>query len=238
MSRLDELRVAGMLFTRLPMGRVERVVPMGDTGWAWPVIGLLTGLIAGLVAFACADLPELVAGGFAVAAGLLVTGAMHEDGLADCADGFGGGSDRVRKLEIMRDSRLGTYGAAALCLALVTKLALIGALGEDALWALIATGAASRGFLPALQGMLPQAREIGLGAQAAGTGGSGALIAGVIGTVALLVVTGSVAALALLIAAQAAVAWIAKRQIGGVTGDVLGAAQVLGELAALIVLAS
>ncbi|MEI4473408.1 adenosylcobinamide-GDP ribazoletransferase [Frigidibacter sp. MR17.24] len=237
MSRLDELRVAGMLLTRLPMGRVARKVPIGATGWAWPVIGALVGLIAGLSAGVAGDLPEIAAGAVAVAIGLLVTGAMHEDGLADCADGFGGGATRSRKLEIMRDSRLGSYGAAALCLALVAKAALIGAAGDAALAWLIATGAASRGFLPLMQALMPQARAEGLGARAAGTGRDGIAVAAIIGAVALAVVPGGLGALALLAVVQGAVAMLARRQIGGVSGDVLGAAQVLGEIAALAVLA-
>lgn len=234
MKRLDQLRVAGMLLTRLPMGRVARVVPMGETAWAWPLIGALVGAIVAAVAWGAGELPPLVTGVLAVAAGLLATGAMHEDGLADCADGFGGGRDRARKLEIMRDSRLGSYGAAALCLALLAKVALIGALDDTLL--LIATGAASRALLPALQQLVPQARAEGLGAGAAAVGRGGAAVAAGLGCGALVICPDGPAAVLALAVVQAGVALISRRQIGGITGDVLGAAQLLGEIAALIII--
>lgn len=228
-ARLDEIRVAFMLLTRLPMGQVARTVPMGATAWAWPLVGLVSG---GISAAALAlPGPDLAMAVLAVAAGLLVTGAMHEDGLADVADGFGGGRTTARKLEIMRDSRLGTYGAAALVLALLLRVALLAEVGA---WDVVAAAVASRALLPALQMGMPQAREAGLGARAAqGASVTGVLIAAAMGVAALCL---SPLALLALVAVQAGVAWLARRQIGGVTGDVLGAAQVGGELAVLLAL--
>lgn len=227
---MDQLRVAFMLLTRLPMGQVARVVPMGATGWAWPLVGLVVGAV--VAAVLALPGPGLAVAVLAVAAGLLVTGAMHEDGLADVADGFGGGRRPERKLEIMRDSRLGTYGAAALCLALVLRVVL---LAEAGAWDVIAAAVASRALLPALQAWMPQARPDGLGARAA-EGGSAVtvLVAAAMGVAALVA---SPVALLLLVGVQGGVAWLARRQVGGVTGDVLGAAQVLGELAVLFALA-
>lgn len=230
-ARLDELRVAVMLLTRLPMGHVARPVPMGATGWAWPLVGVGVGAAGALVL--ALPVPDLAAAVLAVGAGLLLTGAMHEDGLADVADGFGGGRTRERKLEIMRDSRLGTYGAAALCLALVLRVVLLADLGAAEV---IAAAVASRAALPALQLWVPPARPEGLGARAAeGATGVTVLVAAVIGLAALLPF--GVAALILLGGVQFGLAWLARRQIGGLTGDVLGAAQVAGELAVLLALA-
>ncbi|MCJ8139032.1 adenosylcobinamide-GDP ribazoletransferase [Falsirhodobacter halotolerans] len=235
MNCRDDLRVAAMLLTRLPVGRVARTVPMGATGWAWPLVGAGVGAAQALALWAggALGLPPLAAAVIAVAVGLGVTGALHEDGLADLADGVGGGATPARKLEIMRDSRLGTFGAAALCLALILRVVCFAALIAVP-WVLVAAGAASRGLLPLLQWQQPAARP-GLGARAA-EGGTAAicLIALGLGTVALIPVGGVLP----LIAAQAGVAALAHRQIGGINGDVLGAAQVVGEAAILLAVLS
>src|SRR5271168_821970 len=101
-----------MLLTRLPVGR-SGGSDLARTVWAFPVVGLVVGLLGGLVYWALARLgvPAFLAASWAFVAILLVTGAFHEDGLADTVDGFGGGRTRERKLEIMRDSRIGAYGA-------------------------------------------------------------------------------------------------------------------------------
>lgn len=239
--RLDELRLALMLLTRLPverlLGPMRGRVPLAASGWAWPLVGALVGACQAAVLYLGLrwGLPAAAAALLALAVGMLVTGALHEDGLGDLADGFGGGRDRARTLEIMRDSRLGSYGALALVLAVGLQVALISALPVDAaVAALVGLGAASRGFLPLVQLWLPQARAEGLGASAAAEpAAASAWAAGLIGAaLALLLAPG--AALVLLIAAQAAVLWLACRQIGGVTGDVLGAAQLLGLVAGLM----
>ena len=118
--RVDEARLAFMLLTRLPMGQMAEAPPLAASVWAYSVVGAMVGALAGLVfSFAAwAGLPPVTAGLLAIGAGVLLTGAMHEDGLADLADGFGGGHTRERKLEIMRDSRIGSYGVVALVLAL------------------------------------------------------------------------------------------------------------------------
>ena len=127
----------------------------------------------GALALGLADrlgLPPLVCAGLAVGALVIVTGALHEDGLADVADGFGGGATRERKLEIMRDSRIGAYGAAALALSLILRVAALSALLDHGLGAaaagLILAGAASRAAALAPLALLPAARADGLGAGA------------------------------------------------------------------------
>lgn len=237
----DEARLAVMFLTRLPVGRIARPMQVADSVWAWPVAGALLGLCFGLAVEAAAALglardPAL---GLALAVLLLAGGGLHEDGLADLADGIGGGGDPARRLAIMKDSRLGSYGAMALVFAL-----LLGFLG----WREIAPGAVlglavalgmlsrmalplwARLFAPPQPGGMAHALRQGLGAGriALGLGlalaGAGALI----GAQALLL---AVAVLAV----QLGLCLYARARLGGVNGDVLGAGQVLGSLVALLV---
>ena len=180
----------------------------------------------------------------AIGALVLVAGALHEDGLADVADGFGGGKTRERKLEIMRDSRIGAYGAAALALSLVLRIAALSALLEHSLAAaaagLILAGAASRAFALLPLALLLPARADGLGAgagrlearSALAAGMTALIVAGVLGLSAL-GLGRAILALALALAAAMAMTTIARRQIGGQTGDVAGATQQLAEIACL-----
>ncbi len=135
-ATIDDFKVALQFLTRLPVrvpepwpeGALARSVPM------FPLIGLLIG-VAGALAFTIASwlgLPPALAAVLAVAVQVLSTGGLHEDGLADLADGFGGGRTREEKLEIMRDSHLGSFGAIALILALLARTGAIVALAQPA----------------------------------------------------------------------------------------------------------
>jgi len=168
---------------------------------------------------------------------------LHEDGLADTADGFGGGRDRAAKLAIMRDSRVGTYGVAALVFSIGLRVATLHAIGDPihAGLALVAAHAASRGFLGLAMWRLDPAREDGLGAAAGRPGTGAALTAVLLGAVIAICCLGPVrgiVALALAGVAVAAMAVLARRQIGGYTGDVLGAFQQIGEIVMLLVAAA
>ena len=245
LRRFDELRLAIMFLTRLPVGRIDKLPRFADSMWAFPVAGALHGGIVGAIFAGAAwagwgaPIPALLA----IVAGLLASGAFHEDGLADCADGFGGGTTRERKLEIMRDSRLGTYGTAALMLALALKVALLGSLGDPlrVVSASVALGALTRGLLPAALLLLPAAREDGAPAETAGplSYSVAALSAG-LGTASLLFLLPMAdwRALAAVVLGMGAMLLIAWRHIGGLTGDVLGASQVVGEIAGLLALAA
>lgn len=237
-QRLREFQVALMLLTRLPAGRLADPVPtMGASGWAWPLAGLPVGGLAGLAFLGgfWLGLGPVMAAFLAVAAGILATGAMHEDGLADMADGCGGGQDRARKLEIMRDSRIGSYGVLALILVVGMRAAALAALAtpELVIPALIGLAVASRACLSVLIWLLPPARGDGLGRGASELGRGRALVAALIG---LLCLSAFPVALPAVVVAAACVAWIAYRQLGGQTGDILGAAQQLAELAGLLAL--
>ncbi|GMG81058.1 adenosylcobinamide-GDP ribazoletransferase [Paralimibaculum aggregatum] len=226
-------------------------LPVPDPGWEagrmrrasryFGLVGLLVGTLAGLVWLAAsALLPGPVAAGLALAAGLAVTGALHEDGLADCADALGARGDRARALEIMRDSRLGSYGAAALVLLLGLRWAALSGMsaGEGAL-ALMLAATAGRALIVPATALAPYARETGLGA-AMGPGAGPTEIGGALAAALLAgALAGAAGGLALAAAALVAFAVLLglKRWLGGYTGDGLGAIAALSETAVLVALA-
>ncbi|WP_299395665.1 adenosylcobinamide-GDP ribazoletransferase [Pelagibius sp.] len=247
------MKVALTLLTRLPVpqppaaGASEMQAPLARASRCYPVVGALIGALGGLALLAAdaLQLPALIAALLAVAATILATGALHEDGLADVADGFGGGRDRARKLAIMRDSRIGSYGVLALVFSVALRSAALAAIaavdaGQAAI-ALLAAQCLSRAGLGTIMAGLPGARADGLAAAVGRPRGADALAAAAVGVLAaVLLLPWHAAALALLgaAAASAGVAVLARRQIGGYTGDVLGAAQQLSEIAVLLVLAA
>lgn len=250
MSRLSDLvadlRMGLAFYTRLPLG----LPPLEGGGlarglWTGPIAGALVGLL-GALAYGTGDglgLPPLLAATFAVVTTLVVTGCLHEDGLADAVDGFGGGATRERKLEIMRDSRIGTYGVAALVVSLLLRVGAIASLAEPMLVfsALVAAHAASRAAIPAFMVFVPPARTDGLSAGAGRPSGIGVATAIILGALALGAGLGSsigVIALVLVGMAGGAMAWFCRRQIGGQTGDVLGALQQTNEILVLVTAAA
>ena len=161
-------------FTRLRLGAPAPAAPLDISriAWAAPVAGAVVGLIGALVLALTAllGLPLLLRAGLATAALVAATGALHEDGLADVADGFGGGLTRERKLEIMRDSRIGAYGALALALALILRVGALAAALDGGLWrgslSLILVAALSRAASLTPLALLAPARADGSGAAA------------------------------------------------------------------------
>lgn len=252
-----DLLICLRFFSRLPVPVTAREAAFGSRGLAeaaamTPVAGAILGLITTAIFLAVcgARFPTSVAAVIAIAAAVALAGALHEDGLADCADGFGGGRTRDRKLDIMRDSRLGTFGSAALALSLYIRIAALTAastpLATVGAAALVAAGALSRTacLLPLV--LLPPARDSGAGAAAARPAVRTVAIAGLlsVGLSSVAVWTADlsigVAALAPCTAFAAAflVSALAQRQIGGQTGDVAGAAQQMAEIGVLIVFAA
>lgn len=258
MQILEDVLVCLRFWSRIPVPVLKREKdPHGLPDFArvtrmLPVAGAIIGLV-GALAFLLArvlGLPGSVAAGLALAALVMATGAFHEDGLADTADGLGGGQTRQRKLEIMKDSRIGTFGGAALVLSLGLRWAALAAIdaahgATAAAAAIVAVAGLSRmaGLIPAVA--LEPARADGA-AQAAGAPSPGSFAGGMalaIVIAALLVVeTGGAARALAAIAAALAGAWvmtaIARRQIGGQTGDIAGASQQVAEIAFLLALAS
>ncbi|HEY1796560.1 MAG TPA: adenosylcobinamide-GDP ribazoletransferase [Stellaceae bacterium] len=238
--------LATAVLTRLPVGLdVPEDGAVAASCWAFPLVGAGVGFIAGFVFFVTGliGLGTLPSALLAVLAGAAVTGALHEDGLADTADGFGGGKSRETKLAIMRDSRVGTYGVAALVFSIGLRVAALHAISDPIHvgLGLLAAHAASRGFLGIAMRRLPPARTDGLGAAAGRPGRAVALVAVGIGAVIAVCCLGPArggAALALVAVAVAATVVLARRQIGGYTGDVLGAFQQIGEIVMLLVAAA
>ena len=236
-------------FTRLPLGVGDRAPDFRRVGWAAPLAGALVGALGALVlgGARALSLPARLSAGVAVAAQLAATGALHEDGFADVADGFGGGTDQAAKLAILRDSRIGTYGAAALILLLLVRVDALAALARPnasfAAAALILAGAASRAGALAPLALLDPVRGDGAGASAGGLGVRAlAPVALALSAVALatgLAALDIVRALFACVCAAGTVGgfiMLARRQIGGQTGDVCGAAAALAEAATLIAL--
>lgn len=245
--RPSDIAGAATLLTRLPLpvDHARAGARAALAVWAYPVVGGLIGAVAGGVVALLTALgaPALAAAAIALLIGLALTGALHEDGFADMADGLGG-RDPARRLEIMRDSRIGAFGAAALIAALLAKASLLahvaeGAPGLTTIAMAAAAGAASRAPLGAAMRWLAPARREGLAAGVGRPPTWAALLALGLGALALAGFGWSGgAALAAGLASAAMVAAMARRAFGGVTGDVLGAMQVAAEIAALTALAA
>lgn len=240
-SLRDTMLSALALLTRLP---VPDHRPVGAAGaWAWPLAGALLGALAALVASVLLwlGLPVGPVAAVTLAALALLTGLLHEDGLADSADGLLGGRDKDRRLEIMKDSRIGSSGAAALGLVMLCSWsALQPVLSAGSHWpVLIAASALSRAPMAALMAALPPARTSGLSAGAGRPSGAVASAAVGIALLIALVCLGSgvlAAAIAALVTTLLLAA-TAQKKIGGQTGDILGASQQLAFAAILAVLA-
>lgn len=244
---IADLRMAASFVTILP---VASSTPAADGAvaratWALPVVGLLVGLAGALVYKVASRLglaPNLAAL-LALAATALVTGALHEDGLADTADGLGGGRTREGKLEIMRDSRIGTYGVCALILSFGLRWSALATIANP--WAvalaLCAAHTAARAGLPAFMSQVAPARPDGLSASAGSPPGRSVAIAFAVGIPALVLALGpgkALVSLILLALSGLMLARLAIRQIGGQTGDILGAFEQTGEILILVVAAA
>ncbi len=241
---LADLKLCLAVLTRLPVRLDEATAarPLAAAAWAFPVVGLGVGIVGGAFYWLAhrLGLSPWLAAVVALAATVLATGALHEDGLADVADGFGGGRDREAKLAVMRDSRIGTYGVIALVLSFALRLGALAAIGRPSavVATLLVAGAMSRAAIVLVMSLGAPARSDGLGFAAGRADAMTAFVAAAIAVVAGVVLTGFSAALIAAVAAAAGaliVLWLALRQIGGTTGDVLGAAQQAAEVAVLLV---
>lgn len=236
-----DIALSLVFFTRLPLPALdfgER--KLADAIWAAPIAGVVVAAL-GAAVFTLATSLGVASGpaaALALAAMMLSTGSLHEDGFSDVADGFGGGRTPERKLEIMHDSRIGAYGASALGLSILIRWSALAefSTGWSALLALVAAHAASRGLLGAFLHWLPPATAEGLssrvGAVSLGTAQAGI----VLGAIALLVLGfgGAIAAAILLALIFFCFRKLCLNQIGGHTGDAAGALQQFCEIAVLI----
>ncbi len=248
LSLPDQIALCIGFFTRIRVNLPE-VIPddaLARASWAFPIAGAAIGALTAL-AMVIALKSGVGAGAAAIialAASMLLTGALHEDGLADTADGFGGGRDAAAKLAIMRDSRIGSYGVLALLISVALRadcLAQVAGHGQGAICAaLVAAHATGRACLPALMAWLPLARPNGAAAAAGRSVMLDAAKAVVIAGILLVLLYGpgnGGLAVLLVVAVVYGMAQLASRQIGGYTGDVLGALEQIVEAAILLVAA-
>ena len=239
-------------FSRLPVPTTRREIALGAGGLTAaaamvPVAGLVIGLFpaAALLAATAAGLAPFVAATLTVAVAVIICGGLHEDALVDCADGFFGGTTQTRRLDIMRDSRIGAYGACAIGLSLMLRISTIASLSTRspalAATVLIATAGLSRALSLLPIALLPPARPDGNGASFAPSRArvAGAILLGLLfvllpygfgaplGRAARAIILAGVGALGMVL--------LARRMIGGQTGDVAGATQQIAELVMLVV---
>ncbi|KJZ22889.1 adenosylcobinamide-GDP ribazoletransferase [Tritonibacter mobilis] len=232
-----DLLLALVLLTRLPLPHLPKAsfARQSRAVWAFPLAGAVVGLLAVIIAaLALMWWPPAIAAGLTLAAQVTLTGAMHEDGLADTADGFWGGFEPARRLEIMKDSQIGTYGVLALILGLGLRWSILAALfSAGAIWTPVALAALSRAAMPVMMARMPNARGSGL----AHTVGRPSLTATTFGILIALLLGVLCMGWAILGAALILVPLLiglrklAMAKIGGQTGDVLGTAQQLSEIA-------
>ncbi len=239
-----DVLIAMVLLTRIPLPTLppQAFERQSNSAWSFPLVGGLIVLPLCVLASLLMTLgfsAEITAG-LILAHQMLLTGAMHEDGLADTADGFWGGFTKERRLEIMKDSQIGSYGVLALVLCVglrwLSYAAILQTLG---VWGLIPVAILSRAAMPFLMWHLPHARTSGL-SQSVGRVDGKYCIAAILLSGAI---SGMFLPLTTVLAAAGAVSLVtlglgalAKRKIGGQTGDVLGASQQIAEIAVLLTL--
>ncbi len=241
--KLLDIPVALVLLTRLPVPHLptEAFSRQAKATWAFPLVGIAVALPACCLAAVVLwlELPPQLAAGIYIACQILLSGAMHEDGLADSADGIWGGLNPERRLEIMKDSQIGSYGVLALILVIGLRWVVFSALFTlGHLWSLIAIAALSRASMPFLMLGLPNARGSGLSRQVGRPDKHIVFLGAAVATAIALVLCGAVTWVMLIGIGLAiiAITAIAKTKIGGQTGDILGASQQLSELTAAIIL--
>lgn len=205
----------------------------------FPAVGLGIGALTGGVYVLAAELLNArVASAVAVGLSLLITGAFHHDGLADIADAFGGGWNVEQRLEILKDSRLGTYGTSALCLAILTEVLAISELnGGAAFGAIVVAHCLGRSMALAAMILGPTAGS-GMGADYMNRLSPIAVLAGIVFGVIVTVIFSPIFSLVTIgVAAVPTISLVilAVRKIGGINGDVLGAIVVMSGLATLII---
>jgi adenosylcobinamide-GDP ribazoletransferase len=241
-----DIPAAAGLLTRVPVQvNTDLATKRGPlAAWAYPVIGVkiaIAMIVLGLLA-TWFGIAAPISAGLILATSVILTGAMHEDGLADSADGLWGGWDKAKRLDIMKDSRTGAYGVLAIVLSMIIRWAALTAILQTDHWiaAIIATAMLSRAAMVALMTGLPNARDGGLSQSVGRPKPVTAWLAIGVATAGCFIALGLTAGSLLIVAGVTTSLWagIAHRKIGGQTGDILGATQQLTEIALLITLSA
>lgn len=237
MSR-HAVRGAVQFLTRVPAPTPAAPDLTASVAW-FPVVGGAIGLVVGLVVLAASTVvPMTLAATLGLAVSVLLTGAFHEDGLADVADAFAGGWDVDQRLDILDDPRHGTYGVVALVVSIVLRIVAVAALTPaTAVAALVAANSLARAVAVGSMRLAPTARPTGLGADYVRRLSAGRVVAGVIaGTAIAGLAIGWWVAPALAVAGAGAVVVVALaiRRIGGLSGDVLGTIEQVAEIGVLV----
>ncbi len=239
---IKEIHLALLFFTRLPVGNIEAPVPsLAQSSWCWSLVGGVTGLLAALVysALSYLGVPLILAAFVTTFSLVAVTGAIHEDGLADTADSFGT-SNPDKKLEIMSDSRVGSFGAIALFFSIGIRVSALALIENTALAAisLIAIAMASRSCLPFLVWALPPVKSSGMGQSATGISFSNVIICSVSGIILFPLLPYAALLIAAILVITGLSFYYLKYKFRGYTGDHLGAVQQVIEIACWIILAT
>lgn len=240
---IQKFLLALSFFTRIPVGKRDlSQLKLADCAPYFPVVGVLIGLLDGgfYLAMLSLGLPTIISAWLTIGFHLLLTGGLHEDGLADTADGLAAGRDRNQKLAIMRDSRIGSYGVLALITIISLRANILAGFAGNftTLLIFIAASASSRSFLAILMYNLEYARDSGLAVRAGKPNRSDTLIATAL-SCATLLLTGKIfaalAAISTLAVIYIIIKYITNKNFGGITGDTLGASQQINEIALLLI---
>ena len=234
--------VALSFLTRIPV-RHKHVPSIGHAAPWFPIVGVVVGAIVGGVAWGVSNLTTpLVGAAVAVLVGVLITGAFHEDGLADIADAFVGGWSTEDRLRILKDPLHGSYGVAAMCGSIVLRVCALSAISpRDMFTAAIAAHCFARAGALALMLTTSLARREGLGSDyVKSLRRSPAIISLLVSLFLVIFLIGvlSIAVVVATIAGAMTIRWWSIKKIGGITGDVLGAAEQISEALILIALSA
>lgn len=242
---IEDLRAAFMLLTRIPVRWDKETPPdLNRCLWTYPIVGMVVALV-GVCVYGGGifiHLPNGVSVLLSIAVMIIVTGAFHEDGLADTLDGFGGGLTAEKKLEIMRDSRIGTYGGLGLIIVIGLKAAVLWSMAYYQFMAALLVGASlSRFMIILILRILPPAREGGLSVNA-GRPSNNTILVGLSTPLLISMLLLDLRTSLIVVAVAVIITWLFSRftfkQVGGFSGDILGATQQISEVAIFLTLAS
>lgn len=240
---IQKFLLALSFFTRLPIGRRDfGNVTLAQSAWAFPIVGAVIGALDGLFYLAMLNLgiASNIAAWLTIIFHLLLTGGLHEDGLADTADGLASGKTIEQKLAIMRDSRIGSYGVLTLVTVISLRANIISGFADNlpTLLLFVAAAAASRGFMVIFMQSTTYARNDGLAANSGKPSIANTLTAALISIISLLLTSqiySALIAIYTLAVLYIIIRYVVIKNFGGITGDTLGASQQLSEVAMLIV---